>query len=109
MQEDFELESILSILTGINCTDNFINVYELFWFIFEDNSINAMGISALKETAKKHILSIHPELKTIKYNSNINLDSWIEDQKNLFGNELTISIIGEPIISLKRKSYQSNR
>ena len=38
-QEDFDLETILSVLTGINCTDDFFKVYELYWYLFEIDGV----------------------------------------------------------------------
>ena len=109
MQEDFDLETILSIITGINCTNDFFNVYELFWFIFEDPMIDSEKIVSLREIAKNHLLKIHPMLRRVKYDKNIPIDEWIRRQKILFGNSLTVSIIGEPVIRLEKKSYVSMR
>ena len=109
MQEDFDLESVLSIITGINCTDDFYKVYELMWFMFEDQAIDNDKIIFLRNIAKNHILNIHPELKRVKIDTNIPLDYWIKKQKFIYGNTLTISVVGEPIIRLEKKSYTSMR
>ena len=108
-QREFDLESILSVLTGINCTNDFYKVFELYWFMFEDDLINISGIQSLNSIAKNHILRIHPELKNIKFNNEMNLDLWLTNIKNIYGNTMTISIIGEPIVTLNKKSYHSNR
>lgn len=108
-QEEFSLESVLSVLTGINCTKDFNEVFELFGFIFEDPFINTIGIGELKDSACNHILNIHPELRGVKYDKSMNFDSWLNEQKKLYGDTLTISIIGEPIIILEKQSYTSLR
>ncbi len=108
-QEDFDLETVLSILTGINCTDDFTSVYELYWYMFEDQTINDIGIIRLHDIAKNHILRIHPELKSVKYDKTKDLNEWINDQKAKFGNEITMCIIGEHLITLNKKPIVSNR
>ena len=103
LQEEFSLESVLSIITGINCTNDFNEVYELFWFMFEDPFINTLGIVELRNSARNHILNIHPELRGVKYDKNMNFEKWINEQKELFGDSLVISVIGEPIINLEKQ------
>ena len=103
LQEEFSLESILSIVTGINCTNDFYEVYELIWFMFEDEFINDSGLLQKEEIARRHILNIHPELRSISYNRIDNIDDWINKQKDLFGDTLPISIIGEPIIIFEKQ------
>ena len=109
LQEDFSLEAVLSIITGINCTNDFGEVFELFWFMFEDPLINTTGIMELKDAAKRHILNIHPELKTVVYNNKLSLNEWLEKQKELYGSYLTISVIGEPIVVLEKQPIVSAR
>ena len=109
MQDDFDLDAILTITTGVKCTDDFNKVYELFWFIFEDDLIGPLGIGMLKDTARNHILRIHPELKNVRYDQSMDIDTWVNNQKEYFGDKLTISILGENVIKLEKQSYASNR
>ena len=103
IQEEFSLEAVLSVISGINYTNDFNEVFELYWFMFEDPFINMSGICNLKDTATRHILTIHPELKSVIYNRNMNIDEWLDKQRQLFGNSLLISIVGEPIIELNKQ------
>ena len=109
MQDDFELETVLSVTTGINLTDDFSKVFDLFCFMFEDDLLNVTALISLRETAKKHILNIHPELRRVSYNQNVNLEKWIANQKEMFGDSITISILNEPVISLKKQPLVSTR
>ena len=109
MQEDFKLETILSVVTNVNCADDFYDIYELLWFIFENPVIDDKEVLKLKQIARNHILKIHPELKSIKFNENDSINSWVLKQKCIYGDELTISVFGEPIVKLTKKSYHSYR
>lgn len=108
-QEDFDLETILSVITGINCTDDFFKVYELYWYLFEDQTITYDGIVKLHDIAKNHILKIHPELKRIRFDESMDLDDWIKIQKAKFGSVLTMCIVGERLIILNRRPIASTR
>ncbi len=101
MQDDFDLGIVLSVLTGINLV-RFDELYDFFCFLFEDENLVPEDMSSLRAAAKKHILRIHPELMNIKYEG-ANLPEWLSKQKILFGEKLTISIIGENIIKLEKQ------
>ena len=101
MQKDFELETILSVTTGINCTNNFSKVHELLSFVFNDNFMNNMALEFCKDDLKEHLLNIHPQLinvipPTIHYG--IFLDSWLKKQKETFGDFLTVSEFDKPLV-----------
>ena len=108
MQDDFELETVLSIITGINFTNDINSIYDLYSFIFEDPMLEYVDFNKLNELAKNHIFRIHPELKRVSINST-DLDKWLKLQKNIYGDTITISIIGEPVIKYGKKSYHSYR
>ena len=99
MTKDFELETVLSVTTGISCVDNFSKVYDLAYFIFDDDGISPLALGMMKPKMIEHILDIHPELKgvTPTWKERKNLDSWIETQKANFGERLTISQYGEKL------------
>ena len=103
MQYDFDLAAVLSVTTGINCTNDFGEVFDLFCYIFEDDLLSPLALCQLKEAARRHILNIHPELKNVNYNPNVNIDEWVNKQKETFGNEIAISVIGEPIVKFEKQ------
>ena len=108
MQDDFELETVLSIITGINFTNDINSIYDLYSFIFEDPMLEYVDFNELNENAKKHILKIHPELKHVSINTT-DLVKWLNVQKLIYGDTMTISIIGEPVVKYGKKSYHSYR
>ena len=103
MQEDFELETILSVVTGINFTSNFGRIYDLFSFMFEDENIDIQKVNEYIPIARMHILTIHPELLNMTFNTNGNISEWLNDQKRIFGDFLKVSINGEKLIDLKKQ------
>ena len=116
MQEEFDLESVLTVVTGINFTDDFNKVFDLYSFIFEDPLISTSDIIKLKDIAKKHLLKIHPWLTTLNYNGLTSTNNWLQMTKTIYGDDVLVSIIGEPVIDLdknslklEKRSYVSNR
>ena len=103
MQEEFDLEVILSFLTGARMYENLYKIDDLVCFILEREFIETKDINEIFY-AKNHIYKIHPELLNVKYDETIPYEEWIKNQIELFGNELTISVLGEPIIKLKKQS-----
>ncbi len=92
--ENFELGAILTIITGFNCTDDFDKVWRLVWFVCNDNMIGPMGLGVVKDKAKRHLLKIHPELESVKYQSGINIDEFVSKQEEKFGNVLPVTKVG---------------
>ena len=101
----FKLETILTIVTGVNLTDNFNEVYELAMYIYDDTFINTSAILLLKEEIKSHILNDHPELKNIDYVpvSPFAKVAWLKELKQIYGETLLISKIGEILTKNKTK------
>lgn len=109
MQDDFDLATILSITTGINLTDNFENIYDLFCFMFEEDDIDPLAMVTLRDTACRHLFRIHPEIKHLKYDKTVGVDEWIQKQKAIYGDTLTISVVGENIVVYKKQPSASNK
>jgi len=104
MTQNFELETILSVITGINFTDDFNKVFALFWYAYNDNLISPTGLGALKNDLREHLLTIHPELAEAVYNRRVdNMDTWITEQKIKFGEFLPVSRIGETLDNENRQ------
>lgn len=81
MQENFELETILTIITGIKFTEDFQKVYDLAWFVYDDSFINESGLCSLRQHLTEHLLTIHPNLKEIErvLKSKFYHNSWLLD------------------------------
>jgi len=98
MQQNFDLETILSITNGINFTSDFHKVYELFWFAYNDNLINTTGAIVLRNGLTAHLFAIYPELATAIYSKKLgSMDAWIAEQKAKFGEVLPVCRIGETL------------
>lgn len=105
MQRNFELETILSVTTGINYTDDFGKVYDLASYVFSDDMLSPLAIGILKDDLRNHLLTIHPELRDVKCTCRNRL-AWVEKQKIKFGSELAVSKLGrclEEKVTAKKK------
>lgn len=96
VQENFELETILTIMTGIKFTEDFQKVYDLAWFVYDDSFINESGLRLLRQNLMEHLLTIHPKLKEIESVPKLKFkkNSWLLNQKIKFGISLPVSKIG---------------
>ena len=108
MQDDFDLDVILSVLTGMNLT-YFTQIYDFYSFIFEEELLIPEEIPFLRHIALQHLLRIHPELQYIKYDRSISLNDWIDKQKSIFGEKMTVSVVGENIVKLEKQPVASAR
>lgn len=105
MQKDFELETILSVTTGINCSNDFSKVHELACFVFNDNFMNTMALEFCKDDLKEHLLDIHPQLRNVTppiIHYGIFLDSWLRQQKEKFGKFLPVSEFEKTLVEEKQ-------
>ena len=94
-EKEFNLEVILSIITGVNFCNSFLDIFELFCFVFDDGTITTLGLGILKDDLRRHLLKIHPELGNIKvYEYN---EEWVNEQKEKFGDTLRISNFGQKL------------
>lgn len=99
MEKDFELETILTFTTGINCTNDFGKTYELAWFVFGDNFSNANGLGIIKDELREHLLGLHPQLNGVTYNAQFetSFDAWLLSQKFEHGETLPVCQIGQTL------------
>lgn len=89
---EFDLATILSVITGINLEEDFNKVFELAKYIYNDEFINDSAISYLRNDMKDYLISLYPELGELGYipQSIIYLELWIDMQKEKFGESLSI-------------------
>ena len=86
---------------SISKNDNWESVYKKYKCIMMVDMAHIAGLIA----AKEHILNIHPELGFLHFNSKAELNRWIKSQTSLYGNKVTITTLGEPIIMLNNKRH----
>lgn len=101
MQKNFSLETILSIITGFIFT-NYKDVYDLYGFIMEKEDFDDKYFIENYNKVRNHIVNLYPNLSNISLDATRNLNEWLNEQKALFGDTLTISVIGEKVIKLKK-------
>lgn len=92
--KDFELGAILTMTTGYSCIDDFSKVFELVWFVCDDNMINTIGLGVVKDDVKNHLLTIHPELKNVRYKKGEDIQEFLFEQEEKFGNILPVTKLG---------------
>ena len=113
-KKEFDLEVILTIINGVNYTDDFKKVFDLASFVYQNNCINLAGQTILAEDLKQHLLNcLEKELnrkgfylednmtvedwlkRYINYDSNrgISEELWLASLKSKLGNTLMIEKI----------------
>jgi len=92
--KNFDITTILTLITGYSLVDDFSKVFELVWFIYNDNMINVTGLDVVKDSVKNHLLTIHPELKNIRYQKCLDLSEFISEQTQKFGSILPVTRLG---------------
>lgn len=97
--KEFKLGTILSVTTGYNLTKKnmFGDVHELFWHVYNDDLINDTGILMCRDEMKNHLLTIHPELKEVKYKKGTDTERFVLKQEKKFGKVLPITRLGEDL------------
>ena len=103
MTQDFDLRTILTVTTGINCVDDVSKVYELAWFVYDNDKMNNDELNARLGELKGHLLTLYPSLKDVTYNPQVETSfySWLLDQLLEYGETLPVSKLGE---SLKKST-----
>lgn len=98
-QQDFKLEVVLTAITDINLVDDFNEIFELYKFVFMDPLISTTSLNILKRSMTIHLLEIHPELESAKYEPKIDgdIDKWLAIQKAEFGDKLPICVVGHTL------------
>lgn len=94
MSKDFDLATILSAISGINFTDDFEQVFDLYKFAYGDG-MNMVGMAAMLGHLKAHVLGMYPELGFVQYEGITNIDAWLIEQKARFGERLNLVPAGQ--------------
>ena len=95
--KNFELGTILTMITGYSCVDDFNKVWNLVWYVCDNNKIGPIGIGMVKDEVKSHLLTIHPELKSISYQKGKKIDEFVSQQVEKFGSVLPVTKLGVEI------------
>ena len=104
MEAEFELETILSVVYRQNITTNYNNILDLYSFMFNIPNISMTDFFRLYEIGREHILNLYPEMDDRLHSFDpLYVHSYVQQQKQRFGNKLTISTFGTPIMNLKKQ------
>ena len=95
--EEFELETILSMTTKYSWTDDFDKVFKLVWFVCNDPFINSYGLGMVRDEVKNNLLTIHPELKDVKYKKGQDIKEALKEAEEKYGKTLPVTQLGEKI------------
>lgn len=97
MEKDFDLEVILNVIIKIKYKENLNEIYNLYWFLYDDPFIMMDQIVFRDKEVINHLITIHPWLIQIKYKKQNDYDKWMMEQKCIYGDKITISKIGLPL------------
>lgn len=108
--KDFELGALLTMTTGYSFVDDFSKVFELVWFVCDNNMINTLGLGVVKDDVKNHILTLYPELKKIKYKKGKgrSIRKFLLKHEEKFGSVLPVTQLGVKLpkeYRIKNSSY----
>lgn len=67
MAKKFTIRTILTAISGQNISKDFSEVFELYWYVFDDNTINDSGLLILKDALFSHLVKQYKELAKAKY------------------------------------------
>jgi len=98
MQADFDLDTVLSVVSRFNITDNYNNVIDLISFISGIPNISMTDFFTHYEPARSHILSLYPDLDDPIYGFDSHyISTYVNNQRERFGSTITISVFGQPV------------
>lgn len=109
---EFDLELILFFTANVNCLKNQMDMFHLPWFLYPDifHCDTVYPPKNATENIVKHLLTLYPELKDVKYNkdSGISKEEWLSIQKEKFGNTLPVCKFYMSLEQQKVKSIKNN-
>lgn len=95
MKKEFDLETVLTITSGRLFT-NMNNLYMILQYMFSED-LHQHHLSRALEDGREHILSIYPQLEGVGedliINNNRDIQNFIIKQKEIYGENLTITPI----------------
>ena len=92
--KNFKLGTILTMTTGYSCVDNFSKVWELVWFVCDNDTIGPKGLEAVKNDVRNHLFAIHPELRKVSYPKGSSILWFLLEQGEKFGSVLPVTKLG---------------
>ena len=93
----FKLKSILTFTTGHFCDDDYIYFWNFVHFVCDDAPIGPYSLEKVVDKVKNHLLTIHPELKNVKYKECQDTREFVSQQEEKFGGFLPVTRLGEKL------------
>ena len=104
MQKHFDIDTVLSVVSRFNITDNYNNVIDLVGFVVNKPNTNMIDFFKYYEKARNYIISLYPELDDPIYGFDSHyISDYVQDRKRRFGNSLIIGTIEENAVRLKKQ------
>lgn len=67
MAKKFTVRTVLTAISGQNISKDFSEVFELYWYVFGDSTINDSGLLILRQQLFQHLVKQYKELAKAKY------------------------------------------
>ena len=67
MSKKFNLKTVISAISVSNIADDFNDVFELYWYVFDDPTITTTGLPILRRDLLNHLEKTFPGLREAEY------------------------------------------
>ena len=91
MSKNFDVKTIVSAISGKNIANSFDDIFNLYWYVFDDPYITSTGIVELRKDLLEHLAKKYPGLREAEYKPYTRYGVLVQE----YGQELEIFSIKE--------------
>ena len=91
MSKKFNLKTVISAISVSNIADDFNDVFELYWYVFDDPTITTTGLPILRSDLLNHLEKTFPGLREAEYKAYTRYGVLLQE----YGKELEVLSIKE--------------
>ena len=91
MSKNFDVKTVVSAVSGTNIANSFGDVFNLYWYVFDDPYITSTGIVELRKDLLEHLANTYPGLREAEYKPYTRYGVLVQE----YGQELEIFSIKE--------------
>ena len=91
MSRKFNLKTVISAISVSNIADDFNDVFELYWYVFDDPTITTTGLPILRRDLLNHLEKTFPGLREAEYKAHTRYGVLLQE----YGKELEVLSIKE--------------
>lgn len=91
MSRKFDLKIVISAISVSNIADDFNDVFELYWYVFDDPTITTTGLPILRRDLLNHLEKTFPGLREAEYKAHTRYGVLLQE----YGKELEVLSIKE--------------